>query len=73
VYETLDKSGKGALLRREGLYTSLIAAWKQQRDQGARAALAKPAGRPKTDPAVREAARPNCAGRPSGSSTTSTR
>ncbi|WP_203736294.1 hypothetical protein [Catellatospora chokoriensis] len=24
--ETLDKAGKGALLRREGLYTSLIAA-----------------------------------------------
>jgi len=25
-YEELDKAGKGALLRREGLYTSLIAA-----------------------------------------------
>jgi hypothetical protein len=23
-YETLDKAGKGALLRRDGLYTSLI-------------------------------------------------
>jgi transposase len=56
-YESLDKAGKGALLRREGLYTSLIAAWKHQRDQGARQALAKPAGRPKTDPTVREAAR----------------
>ncbi|WP_353890549.1 hypothetical protein [Micromonospora sp. WMMA1363] len=56
-YETLDKAGKGALLRREGLYTSLLAAWKHQRDAGAREALAKPAGRPKTDPAVLEAAR----------------
>jgi transposase len=35
----------------------LIAAWKHQRDAGAREALAKPAGRPKTDPAVREAVR----------------
>ena len=25
-YEVLDKAGKGSLLRREGLYTSLIAA-----------------------------------------------
>jgi transposase len=49
-YEELDKAGKGALLRREGLYTSLISAWRAQRDQGARTALAKPAGRPPADP-----------------------
>jgi len=48
-YESLDKAGKGALLRREGLYTSLISAWRKQRDQGARAALAKPVGRPPAD------------------------
>jgi transposase len=53
-YEELDKAGKGALLRREGLYTSLIAAWRAQRDQGALAALAKPAGRPQADPRDRE-------------------
>ena len=53
-YEELDKAGKGALLRREGLYTSLIAAWRSQRDAGALAALAKPAGRPPADPAERE-------------------
>jgi transposase len=53
-YEELDKAGKGALLRREGLYTSLIAAWRTQRDQGALAALAKPAGRPQADPRDRE-------------------
>jgi transposase len=27
-YERLDKAGKGALLRREGLYTSLISEWR---------------------------------------------
>ena len=53
-YEELDKAGKGALLRREGLYTSLISSWRAQRDQGALAALAKPAGRPAADPAERE-------------------
>jgi transposase len=56
-YEGLDKAGKGALLRREGLYTSLIAAWRAQRDQGALAALAKPAGRAQADPRDREIAR----------------
>ena len=38
-YEQLDKAGKGALLRREGLYTSLISEWRKQRDKGALAAL----------------------------------
>jgi hypothetical protein len=42
------------LLRREGLYTSLIAAWRSQRDQGALAALATPSGRPQADPRDRE-------------------
>lgn len=56
-YESLDKAGKGALLRREGLYTSLISAWRLQRDQGALQALAKPAGRPQADPVDRENAR----------------
>src|SRR5436189_1164533 len=56
-YESVDKAGKGALLRREGLYTSLISAWRIQRDQGARAALAKPAGRPPADTRDKEIAR----------------
>ena len=56
-YDSLDKAGKGALLRREGLYTSLISAWRQQRDQAALAALAKPAGRPPADPVERENAK----------------
>ncbi|MGQ0826300.1 MAG: hypothetical protein ACT4OX_14925, partial [Actinomycetota bacterium] len=52
--ETLDKAGKGALLRREGLYSSLITAWRAQRDRGALEALAKPAGRTAADPLERE-------------------
>jgi transposase len=53
-YEQLDKQGKGELLRREGLYTSLISAWRDQRDRGARAALAKTAGRQPKDSKDRE-------------------
>lgn len=49
-YERLDKAAKGALLRREGLYTSLISEWRKQRDRGALQALAKPAGRAPADP-----------------------
>ena len=56
-YEALDRAGKGALLRREGLYTSLISAWRIQRDQGAREALARPAGRPPADARDKEIAR----------------
>ena len=53
-YESLGKADKGALLRREGIYSSLISAWRQQREQGALQALAKPAGRPQADPVDRE-------------------
>lgn len=56
-YESLDKAGKGALLRREGLYTSLISDWRKQRDRGALAELAKASGRPPVDPVERENAR----------------
>lgn len=56
-YETLDKAGKGAMLRREGLYTSLISEWRKQRDRGALAELAKVSGRPPVDPVERENAR----------------
>ena len=56
-YEVLNKAGKGALLRREGLYTSLISEWRKQRDRGALEALAKPAGRQPADPRDREVAR----------------
>jgi len=53
-YETLNKQGKGALLRREGLYTSLISEWRKQHDKGALEALAPPRGRPPADPLERE-------------------
>src|SRR3954453_12966174 len=39
----------GALLRREGLYTSHLTAWRKQRELGALAALGRPRGRPKGD------------------------
>ncbi len=56
-YERLDKASKGALLRREGLYTSLISEWRKQRDRGALAALTKPAGRQPADPRDQQVAR----------------
>ena len=56
-YDTLPRSARGALLRREGLYSSLIVTWRRQRDQGAEAALARPAGRQKADPRDHEIVR----------------
>jgi transposase len=56
-YEQLDKAGKGALLRREGLYTSLISEWRKQRDKGALQALQQRRGRPPADPLLGENAR----------------
>ncbi len=52
-YETLDRDGRGALLRREGLYTSLLAEWRKQRDRGALAALTARPGRAPADPVAR--------------------
>jgi len=40
----------GALLRREGLYTSHLSTWRKRRDEGALKTLSKPRGRPKADP-----------------------
>ncbi len=56
-YDTLDRDGKGALLRREILYTSLISEWRKQRDRGAIEALAGKPGRPPHDPVERENSR----------------
>jgi transposase-like protein len=56
-YDRLDRDGKGALLRREGLYTSLLSEWRKQRDKGALEALGKTRGRPPADPVERENAR----------------
>ncbi|MEV4244266.1 hypothetical protein AB0J63_12735 [Streptosporangium canum] len=49
-YDQLDKAGKGALMRKEGLYSSLISSWRTALDHGAAEALARPVGRPKADP-----------------------
>ena len=47
----------GALLRREGLYSSQLAAWRRLRDAGALSALGQARGRKPADPAVAEVAR----------------
>ena len=56
-YEGLSRADKGALLRREGLYTSLIDTWRKQRDRGAWAAFTQKKGRPALDARDREIAR----------------
>ena len=56
-YEGLGRDEKGALLRREGLYSSLISEWRKQRDEGALEALGRPPGRVAADPVEREATR----------------
>jgi hypothetical protein len=45
------------LLRREGLYSSLISEWRGQRDRGSLEALGRRAGRPAADPRDAEIAR----------------
>jgi transposase len=56
-YDAADRGERGAILRREGLYTSLISEWRKQRDKGALEALGKTRGRPPADPTERENAR----------------
>jgi transposase len=43
--ELAKVGGVGELLRREGLYSSHLAAWRRERDQGGRAALSRKRGR----------------------------
>ena len=45
-YDRLDRQERGAFLRREKLYTSLVGKWRDQRDRGVLEALARPAGAP---------------------------
>ena len=56
-YDSLDRQGRGALLRREKLYTSLVSSWRDQRDKGVLVALARPAGAPPASIADKDAAR----------------
>jgi len=50
AYDAAPEGEKGALLRREGLYSSHIVDWRRARDAGALAALAAPRGRKRRDP-----------------------
>ncbi|XNS25268.1 hypothetical protein IMT31_13985 [Citricoccus nitrophenolicus] len=56
-YEACDREGKGALLRREGLYTSLISSWRDQRDKGALQALGRASGAEPANAEQKEAVR----------------
>ena len=51
----LSRPGEiGALLRREGLYSSHLSTWRAQRQQGALEALSRPRGRRPADPLAAE-------------------
>ena len=50
AYDASPDGEKGALLRREGLYSSHIDYWRRARDAGALAGLAVPRGRKRRDP-----------------------
>jgi transposase-like protein len=50
AYEAAPDGEKGALLRREGLYSSHIDYWRRARDAGALAGLSVPRGRKPRDP-----------------------
>ena len=56
-HDGADKNTKGAILRREGLYTSLITTWRSQRQRGGIDALGRSPGAPKASPDARELAR----------------
>ncbi|MBV9449034.1 MAG: hypothetical protein JO345_24365 [Streptosporangiaceae bacterium] len=49
AYDAAAEGEKGALLRREGLYSSHIVEWRRARDAGALAGLSAPRGRPRRD------------------------
>ncbi len=50
AYEAAELGEKGAILRREGLYSSHIVEWRRARDAGALAGLSQPRGRKPPDP-----------------------
>ncbi|WP_183155418.1 MULTISPECIES: transposase [Mycobacterium] len=50
AYDAAPEGEKGAVLRREGLYSSQIVEWRRARDAGALAGLAAPRGRKRRDP-----------------------
>src|SRR5215212_3923598 len=57
-YDRLDEPGaKGALLRREGLYSSHIVEWRRAREVGALNALAAQGRKPRKSPEAAEVER----------------
>jgi transposase len=59
AYDAAPDGQKGAVLRREGLYSSHIVEWRRARDSGALAGLDRVRGRPATDPRDAQIARLN--------------
>lgn len=57
AYDGAPDGEKGAVLRREGLYSSHITEWRKARDAGALAGLAAPRGRKRRDLAAEQIAR----------------
>jgi transposase-like protein len=57
AYDAAGPGEKGAILRREGLYSSHIVDWRRSRDRGSLAGPARPRGRPAGDPRDAQIAR----------------
>jgi len=57
AYDAAGPGEKGAILRREGLYSSHIVDWRRSRDSGALAGPGRPRGRPAADPRDAQIAR----------------
>lgn len=55
--EIKGKGEAGALLRREGLYSSLVSKWREQRERGSLTGLSGTRRGPKVDPNAAELAR----------------
>ena len=55
--DAAQRSEIGEIMRREGLYSSLISEWRRQRDRGALEGLSAKKGRPPVDARDREIAR----------------
>ena len=56
-YDAAAAGEKGAVLRREGLYSSHVIEWRRARDAGTLAGPARPRGRPAADPRDAQIAR----------------
>jgi transposase len=56
-YDAAAPGEKGAVLRREGLYSSHVTEWRRARDSGVLAGQGRPRGRPPADPRDAQIAR----------------